>query len=97
MFALFVVLVLTVGGLPLWRAASARPAPAAEACAPVRRWKTSRGARVRSFKFSVPRAPGLLCEQASGFKPHRVIGTALRRARDLARVHDVARFAPARC
>jgi hypothetical protein len=97
MFAVFVVLVLAMGGLLLRRAAFARPTPAAGTATPVRRRQTSRGAPVRSFKFSVSRAPGLLCEQASGFKPHRVIGPALRRVRDLARMHVTARFAPKHC
>lgn len=107
MFAVFVVLVLALGGLLLWRGAFARPAVATEArapgaerlvaAAPARRRKTSRGAPVRSFKFYASRAPGLLCERAFGFVSRRARGRVLRPARAFARAPEAARFAPALC
>jgi hypothetical protein len=110
--ACLVVLVLAVGGLLLWRGATARPGGAAEAGAShgtlmsARRRKTSRDA-VRRSQIHASRAPcpvqdGLLCERASEFSSRcadrlRLKWRALRLIRSPVRTPDFARFPPARC
>jgi len=101
--AFLVVLVLEVGGLLLWRAASARLVYAAEADAPLvarssaRRGKISRDVAVRRSLIHASRAPGPLCERASVFLSRHAGGQALRFARTLARALSPARFSHARC
>jgi len=94
-FALFVVLVLAVGGLLLWRAASARPVPAAETRAVLS--EISCDAVVRRSPFFASRAPGLLCERAFVFFSRHANGRALSCARFFASARDAARSSPALC
>jgi len=105
--ACLVVLVLAVGGLLAWRGASARPVTAAETPVHTRPRITSRDAASRSFILA-SRAPGPLCERASGFLSHPAIGRATRpaaiphlwdvdAARRRADALDPERLPPARC
>jgi hypothetical protein len=112
--AFLVVLVLAVGGLLLRRAAPARRVIAAGAGVSrgarsrARRRKISRDVAVRRSKIHASRAPGPLCERASGFHAHRADGRALRFAATphlwgvgiknaVTRALSPARSAPARC
>ena len=102
MLAFFMVLVLTVGGWLAWRAAPARPVQAVDTFEPrSRRRKISRDAVVRRSPFYASRAPGPLCERASGLFSHRADGRAPSLSRRLARIGaralDPARFTPTRC
>lgn len=107
MLAVLVVLVLAVGGLLAMRGASARPVTAAETPVHTRPRITSRDAAPRSFILA-SRAPGPLCERASGFLSHPAIGRATRpaaiphlwdvdAARRRAGAFDPERPPPARC